>query len=444
MTYLRFVWRSALALQLSLLSGCGEDHPPAPRVDGGLDLGASATLDGNVLAADVPASSDGPTSAVDLAADLPLAAADVPIVSGDVPLASEAGIESETGTSDLGSTSDCLHIEGGPDLGEVAPGGMGTEVIFKVWSSCDPIDTGPLTVTIDHPYVTISTNTCATATRPTLASPCTVGLRLTPPATASFSAITAVLTVRSSVGSASATVTGRRAQEGAYTDPSTITFGAVPIGEAPVRTVTLSNFSNEVSPPVSTSLRGTGAAQLSILETTTCKGPIPPATSCQIVVQYRPTDLTGVSATVVVTVGTEALVAVPVVGIAIPAVTPSTVYVATPAALDFGVVPIGQSSTLTTTLTNTSATTSLPFGVYLYGAGTAQVSLVGTTSCGPLAPAASCRITVRYAPEDTSGVDALIIVTNGSISIGIPMVGAVVIPSTSDASVEAGQDVGGG
>ena len=68
-----------------------------------------------------------------------------------------------------------------PTWEAVAMGAIGPEVRFQVWSSCGDLATGPISASIDHPFILISTNTCATAVNPSSTAPCTVGLRLTPP-----------------------------------------------------------------------------------------------------------------------------------------------------------------------------------------------------------------------------------------------------------------------
>ncbi len=444
MTQLRLASPAVLVL-LSVLSACEGDKVLEPTVDGGPDLGESADLGADLLYADAPASIDGPTSALDLAADVPITSIDAPLASEVAqPVADTADAEAETGTIDLGSPGDCMHVEGGPHLGTVTMGAIGAEVRFEVWSSCGALDTGPISASIDHPFIRISTNTCATAVNPSSTAPCTVGLRLTPPAGAAPTTVTAVLAVRSSLGGASISVTGIATTGGGpHTDPSSVNFGILPIGESATRTATFTNVSSQTTAPLSVSLSGAGAAQLFILETTTCKGSLASAASCQIVVQYRPTDRSGVNASVLLTDGAFT-VAIPAVGSAIPAVTPSTTYQAAPPSIDFGTVPIGHSSTLTVTVTNMSSPQGpLPVAI-LSGAGAEQVSIVGPASFGPLAPGASFQIVVRYLPRDTSGVDARIIVTDGQASFGISMVGSAVMPTPLDAAIEAGPDVGGG
>ena len=103
-------------------------------------------------------------------------------------------------------------------------------------------------------------------------------------------------------------------------------------------------------------------------------------------------------------------------------VTPSTLTAA-PTSISFGSIPANQSSAVqTVTITNIGATPTATLSVNLTGAGAAQVA--STTTCtGTLAPAATCAVSVTFSPTDTTGVNGAIIVSDGSASVSVPMVG---------------------
>jgi hypothetical protein len=100
-----------------------------------------------------------------------------------------------------------LTITGGPSLGSVAPGGTGAEVLFTV-TNTSVTPSGALTLGVNNPSITISSNTCAAKANLSKDETCTVGLTLTPLASATPAAIAALLTVSGTGGSASTSVIG--------------------------------------------------------------------------------------------------------------------------------------------------------------------------------------------------------------------------------------------
>lgn len=104
---------------------------------------------------------------------------------------------------------------------------------------------------------------------------------------------------------------------------------------------------------------------------------------------------------------------------------------ASPTSISFDSVPMNQFVEKSVNITNTGATATGVLSITKTGVGAAQVSIVGDTcSTAPLspAPALPCSITVRYSPTDTAGVNGSISVTDGIISVSVPMVGTGLAP----------------
>ena len=201
---------------------------------------------------------------------------------------------------------DCPTLTGGPDLGNVAPGAVGREVLFTVSNSCPAFEMSVLGVSVTPPAdIRISTDTCTNHTLAPLGT-CTVGLQLAPPKDALSRSVAAILTVNTDVGSAAVQVTAIPGSGGAAlaANPSSINFGAIPVGQASTpHTVRITNNGPVASGLLTISFSGVGREQLAVVGTT-CNGALSPGSSCQITVYYLPLDTAGVSATMTVTDGT--------------------------------------------------------------------------------------------------------------------------------------------
>jgi hypothetical protein len=98
-----------------------------------------------------------------------------------------------------------LTITGGPSLGTVAPGASGSEVVFTV-TNTSVTPSGALSVAVSSPLIAISSNTCTAGLAQ--GNICTVGLKLTPPTSATPEAVAAILTVTAATAKVAASVTG--------------------------------------------------------------------------------------------------------------------------------------------------------------------------------------------------------------------------------------------
>jgi hypothetical protein len=207
-----------------------------------------------------------------------------------------------------------LTITGGPDLGSASPGASGAEVIFTV-TNPTATPSGVLTASVNNGNITISKSSCSTVPSLGMNETCTVGLKLTPAASAAPQAIAALLTVTSASSStANAVVTGSIVGSDPFSvTPSSINFGVVSVGQtSAAQTITVRNVGATTTGPLSVAVSGTGAAQLAITSNT-CTAPVAAAATCIVVVRFSPTDTNGVNGSVTVSDGTAAIT-IPVVG----------------------------------------------------------------------------------------------------------------------------------
>jgi len=103
---------------------------------------------------------------------------------------------------------------------------------------------------------------------------------------------------------------------------------------------------------------------------------------------------------------------------------------AAPASVNFGSIPVNQSSTAqTVTITNTGATVTGTLVVTSVGAAASQVAVTGSTCTGTLAPNANCTFAVQYNPTAAGDLNASITVSDGSASASVALVGTGLQPS---------------
>jgi hypothetical protein len=216
-----------------------------------------------------------------------------------------------------------MTLTGGSDLGSVAPGALGPEVLFTVTNIGSGL-CGALTivvVSVSNSNIAISSDTCTgTAHLLNSGDTCMIGLRLAPKESATPQTVSASLTISSDHAAASAAATGKIVSgEPPTANPTSINFGSVPVNQpSAVKTVTLANNGSTPTGPLSVTLSGTGAGQVSIVGNT-CKTPIQPASSCTISVQYVPAETMGINATITITDGSTS-VSIAMVGVSVAAV----------------------------------------------------------------------------------------------------------------------------
>ena len=339
-----------------------------------------------------------------------------------------------TGVPTLPST---FTVVGGPDLGSVAPGMTGTEVIFTV-TNTSTTPSGAVVATVSNANITISSNTCATKATLNKGDTCTVGLKLTPAANAQPQAIAALLTVTGANGKASASVTGSIVTGPALSaNPLSVNFGSVPVNQvSAVKSVTITNTGATATGVLAVTLSGARAAQVAITGNT-CTAALAPAKTCTVAVQYSPTDPGDVNGIITVTDGTTSAT-ITMVGTGLA---PSLIGVhcfdssaLDPSCTGFGNVVKGYAATnmqiLTVTASAAATTDSGTIATAFTGAAAADFTVVPDATdpsiCGALAlqPGQSCNLHVAFTPSDVGLRQATLTVTGSKGGVfPVPMTG---------------------
>jgi hypothetical protein len=188
-------------------------------------------------------------------------------------------------------------------------------------------------------------------------------------------------------------LTGTGDQPAASVTPTSVAFGSVLVGAAPLtRDVTVTNTGSTVLTVGPQTI--TGSPDLTI-GGTTCST-VNPGSSCTVTVRFAATTLGAQTATLTVphnAAGGPATVTVTGTGIAPQAVV-------TPTSIDYGSVLVGAVVTRTVTISN-PGTAPLVVGTSAV-TGSADFT-VSATTCATVAPGASCTVTVRLLPTGTGG-----------------------------------------
>ena len=175
------------------------------------------------------------------------------------------------------------------------------------------------------------------------------------------------------------------------------------------QTLSATNLSN-LPLPLTVALTGdtTGAFQISA---TSCTGTLLPGASCQIVVAVTPAAGAGASASLNILSGNlgQVVTLQVVQGIA-PAGSIATVF---PTTLSFATLPSGPTPSQAVVLTNTGGTPLTITNIAIAGPSAAAFRIVSSDCPGTLAPQASCRTLVTYAPL-TTGVNSASLVFSDS------------------------------
>jgi phosphoesterase family protein/HYDIN/CFA65/VesB family protein/centrosomal CEP192-like protein len=192
--------------------------------------------------------------------------------------------------------------------------------------------------------------------------------------------------------------------------PSSLPFGNQTLSTTATQTLSLANGTLSPVSVGSPSISPTGA--FGIQSNGCISGSLAANSSCSIVVAFTPSAITNYSATLSLTAGTSNF-SVPLSGAGVA----STVTVS-PSSLPFGIVAVGSSSMLSSTLTNngssaltiTSAFTISPSGGPFAFNGTGTCPPVGST----IAPGGNCRIDVKFAPTATGSFTGTVSVNDSA------------------------------
>ncbi len=250
---------------------------------------------------------------------------------------------------------------------------------------------------------------------------CWLGVQFIPSTTGSE---TATLTLASTSGSpAPLTLTGTGLPlTGLILTPTTQDFGPVPLNSTSAPTLfTLTNLtpsSVTLSTPTTSANFALADATLYPTGGQPCTGALAPNASCFLNLQFSPTTTGPLTGTLTIPTNT-----VPVAAQLTGFGSPDPGLAINPTALTFNNVPGPSSTQQTITITNTSSTT-----LQIAPPTNATPFFSSTTNCNTLAPAATCTVTITFAPTNALTTDTLQLpVTNpntGLTTYTIPLTGA--------------------
>lgn len=179
---------------------------------------------------------------------------------------------------------------------------------------------------------------------------------------------------------------------------SSLTFPTTTVGSSSSMSFTINNFGSKSITGLSFSLPG------DFTQTNTCTTTIRPGVTCTVTVTLTPSSARNYLTNMTVTDSDKSSPqSVILTGVSIPRPTATV----SPSTLNYGSVKTGSSSSMTTTLTNTSATTGLVITkIKLTGTNSSQFSQTNTCPLSPktLAPLASCTATVKFSPTSTGSL----------------------------------------
>ncbi len=152
----------------------------------------------------------------------------------------------------------------------------------------------------------------------------------------------------------------------------------------------------------------------------TCSGILlAPGMSCTVAVALRPTSVGAKSATLTITDG-GLWVGKTLTGTGITPPEP----VAVPPSVDFGSVAVGTTSPgFTVAIKNSGGSSSGTLSVTVSGANRTAFTISANTCVGALAPGAKCSFTVSLAPTEKGTAAAMANITDGSVSVAVPLSG---------------------
>lgn len=216
--------------------------------------------------------------------------------------------------------------------------------------------------------------------------------------------------------------------------PTTLDFGSVPSGATPVvKTIVIQNpAGSQTSGPLLFTLTGASEfSQLTNLATDCHNGDtIPNGTSCDVRIQYAPTDEVGTNVLQTAQINVKANPGALGSGTsATLSGTTSSAITITPTTYSFGVVQPPSTATHDFVIKNVTAAT-VTFDTFGFVGGT-TTDLTFTKTCGAtLAAGASCTVTVKFAPAANGTTDSTTLVA--ALTAGQGHANATITAASSD------------
>jgi len=197
-------------------------------------------------------------------------------------------------------------------------------------------------------------------------------------------------------------------------DKNTVNLGHANVGTAgAVSTLNVTNVATTATTISSVTLGGANANQFTIAGGGCTAGAVVQSDArCTVQVRLNPTTAGVKNATLTITPSAGPALVVQLTGIGDPAAQPAISV--TPGVLSYGTVTAPASSSLSTTIRNTG-TANLNIGA-LTIAGTAAADYTVTSApCAPIAPNATCLVTVRFKPSATGARTATLSIAHNAV-----------------------------
>ena len=226
---------------------------------------------------------------------------------------------------------------------------------------------------------------------------CTVTATFTPTAAG---ARTATLRATSAAGGIATTALSGTGSLPITVTPGTFSFATFTIGTSSATQVfNVSNPGTITTGPLNVSLTGTNATDFMITANTCMGATVAAGGGCQVTLRFTPSASGGRTATLQITGAPGGTTTASLSG------SGSLPISIGPTSFDFGPVTLGQTSgNQSFTITNAGSITTSPLSAGYVGAHGADFPVVFNSCAGAtLAPAASCLVTVRFAPTVTGG-----------------------------------------
>ncbi|MBI5684477.1 MAG: choice-of-anchor D domain-containing protein [Verrucomicrobia bacterium] len=269
----------------------------------------------------------------------------------------------------------------------------------------------------------------------------TISVRYTPSGIGADSGSLAIGTSDAAHPSLSVALSGTGAANAVAVSPSSLSFGAVIIGQSSTLTLTISNSGNTAG--TVSSIAKSGSANFAL----GAGAPATPFTvaagaSVTVPVVYTPTAAGAASGTLTITSNSPTT---PVATVALSGTgnAPAAPNLgATPASLAFGTVNVGANGTMTAMISNTGSLAANVTSLTLTGS--LNFSLVGAPATPfAVAPGGSSTITVRYTPSAAGAASgSLAIATTDpahpSLSVALSGTGAANAVAVSPSSLSFG------
>lgn len=217
--------------------------------------------------------------------------------------------------------------------------------------------------------------------------------------------------------------------------PLQLNFGDIALGQSSTQSLLLQSTGNLTVNVASYALSGAQAGSFSILNAADCTGALAPGNQCTLQVKATPTASGALQGSLAISADT--LEPVPAVPLSANGV--SGALSVAPGSLSFGSVTIGNSATLSATLTNSGTaplTVASISGSAAAAAGFTYSGCVGQT----LAAGGACTLTVTYMPTTAGAQTAGLVINNTGVpaTATLNLSGTGVAPTPQLGSLSAG------